>query len=70
MPKKRVSIELDSKIISKLERRAKRNAFSLKELIEDIIRRSALSSRISSISGKSDDSLVEIFSRKTKKRKK
>lgn len=70
MPKKRVTIELEQKIISKLERRAKRNVFSLRELIEDIIRRSALSSRIFSASGKSDDSLVEIFSRKTKKRKK
>lgn len=69
MPKKRVTIELDSEIITKLEKRAKKNVLSLREQIEDIVRRSAISSRISSSSGKCDDTLVEIFSRKTKKKK-
>jgi len=68
MPKKRITIELDSKIISKLERRAKRDMFSLRELIEDIIRRSAISGKTYTISGDSDDTLVGIFSRKTRKK--
>ena len=68
--KKRVTIELDEKVISRLQKRANKNAFSLKEMIEDILRRSAMSSKLSSTSGTCDDALVEIFSRKTKKRKK
>ena len=69
MSKKRVTIEIDDKIIAKLQRRAKRDMLSLRELIQDIVRRSALSSKFVSISGEADDRLVEIFSRRTKKRK-
>lgn len=70
MLKRSVTIELDERVVSRLQRRAKRNMLSLRELIEDIIRRSAVSSGGASISGDSDDALVSIFSRKTKARKK
>lgn len=64
MSKKSVTIELDDKIVAKLEKRAKKNIMSLRELIQDIVRRSAASSKFTIISGETDDRLVEIFSRK------
>jgi len=67
--KKRVSIDLDSKILQGLEKRAKKELFSVKELIEDIIRRSVLSSnQKQSLSGKGDK-FIEYFSRASYKRK-
>ena len=70
MSKKRVTIEIDDKIIAKLQKRARRNMLSLRELIQDIVRRSAISGKTFSLSGEADDKLVDIFSRKTKKRRK
>ncbi len=70
MLKKSVTIELDERVVSKLQKRAKRNMLSLREMIEDIVRRSAMLSGGTSTSGDSDDALVGIFSRKTRKRKK
>lgn len=70
MLKKSVTIELDERVISKLQRRAKRNMLTLREMIEDIVRRSAVLSGGASIGGDSDDALVSIFSRKTRLRKK
>ena len=72
--KKRVGIDLDTKVVQSLESRSKRELLSLKELIEDIIRRSVLSSsKRQAISGKGDQ-FIEYFSRlgykKKKKRKK
>ncbi len=69
MLKKSVTIELDDRVISRLQRRARRNMLTLRELIEDIVRRSAVSLGGASISGASDDALVSIFSRKTKAKK-
>ena len=70
MPKKSVTIELDERVIAGLQKRAKRSMLSLRELIEDIVRRSAVSSKGNSISGSSDDALVSIFSRKKRAKKK
>ncbi|MBI2449598.1 ribbon-helix-helix protein, CopG family [Candidatus Pacearchaeota archaeon] len=70
MSKKRVTIEIDDKIIAKLQKRARKNMMSLRELIQDIVRRSAVSSKFASISGEADDRLIDVFSRKTKKRMK
>ena len=63
MSKRSVTIELDEKVIARLQKRAKRNMLSLREMIEDIVRRSA-ASKTATISGDADDSLVNIFSRK------
>ncbi len=43
MPK--ISINIDSDILKELERRAKKEYLTIKELIEDIIRRSAITSK-------------------------
>lgn len=69
--KKRVGIDLDAKVVNALEKRAQRELLSLKELIEDIIRRSVLSSKgKQAISGKGDDKFIEYFSRIGYKHKK
>lgn len=65
-----MTIEIDDKIIAKLQKRARKNMMSLRELIQDIVRRSAVSSKFASISGEADDRLIDVFSRKTKKRMK
>ncbi len=70
MLKKSVTIELDERVVSRLQKRAKRNMLTLRELVEDIVRRSAVSSSEMSSSGDSDDALVSIFSRKIRGRKK
>lgn len=60
----RVSIELSDKEIETLEKRAKKNFLSLKEQIEDIIRRSVIRGKSSGYKAiKPDDRLVGIFSR-------
>ncbi|MEK6843945.1 MAG: ribbon-helix-helix protein, CopG family [Nanoarchaeota archaeon] len=63
MSKKSVTIELDDKVIARLQKRAKKNMLSLREMIEDIVRRSAASKTVT-VSGDADDALVGIFSRK------
>ena len=70
MLKKSVTIELDDRVVAKLKKRAKKNMLSLREMIEDIVRRSAVLSGGVSISGDSNDAFVNIFSRKTKLKKK
>jgi len=67
MPK--ITIDLDGKVLGKLETRAKKNFLSVKEQIEDIVRRSTVSfkSRVRSI--RVDDRLVGIFSRQRTGRK-
>jgi len=71
-----VSIEIDDKEKKILSKRAEKNLFSLKEQVEDIIRRSCVNaSSAGSTQEKScDDNLVSIFSRqkrgsKNKKKK-
>ena len=62
--------EEEKKILTK---RAKKNLLTLRELIEDILRRSAISTKAKSkfpSSLKIDDKLVGIFSRERRGRKK
>jgi len=69
---KRITISLSDKETKILEKRAKKNIMSLKEQIEDIVRRSCVNYK----SGKSyskvkpDDRLISIFSREMRGRKK
>jgi len=66
----RFTIDLDEAEIKILKRRAKKNLFSLREQIEDIVRRSCIMSKGRSYrTVKVDDKLVGIFSRERKGRK-
>ena len=68
--KKTLSITLDSDIFKILEKRAKKNFLTVRELAEDIVRRSAISYSKGRRPVKVDDRLVAIFSREKKGRKK
>lgn len=71
MPNITISIDGEAKKI--LAKRAKKNMFTLREQIEDILRRSALMTKSSSRKYKGvrvDDRLVGIFSREKRGRKK
>lgn len=61
--KSRVTIYLDVEVLKKLEKRAKRNLFTLPEQIEDILRRSSIG-KTTVKEEKLDDKLVGLFSRK------
>ena len=63
MPDLTISISDDTKTI--LTKRAKKNLFTLREQIEDIVRQSAIRTKAtkSSSTPKVDDKLVSIFSR-------
>lgn len=63
--KNKICIYLDSDIIRVLEKRAKKNMFTLTEQIEDILRRSTINLRTSKqVIEKLDDSLIPLFSRR------
>lgn len=66
-----ITINLDSELYNQLEKRAKKEFLDINELVEDIVRRSMISySKTSKISDKNvDDTLVKIFSRSKKGRK-
>lgn len=67
----KLTIELDDEEVKILEKRAKKNIFTLQEQVEDIIRRSCIMSSQGSYQPiKCDDALVEVFSRERKGRKK
>ena len=61
-----IMIFLDEELRDALEKRAKKNMFTLSEQIEDILRRSTLSQKLkkSPPEDKLDDKLVGLFSRK------
>jgi len=67
--KNQVTIFLDSELLKLLEKRAKKNLFSVSEQIEDILRRSCLGMKKPAFSSKVDDALVGIFSREKRGRK-
>ena len=68
--KNKVCIYLDSDVLHVIEKRAKKNLFTITEQIEDILRRSSVSSqKVSRPNEKLDDMLLTIFSRKRHKRK-
>jgi len=70
MPKVTINIDEDVKKI--ISQRAKKNLFSLREQIEDILRKSAVrtKSKKSYRAIKVDDKLVAVFSREKRGRKK
>ncbi len=68
--KNQICIFLDEGILKALEKRAKRNMFTVSEQIEDILRRSCVNVKTGYLKKiKVDDTLVEIFSRERKGRK-
>lgn len=68
MPK--ITINLDDDEVKILKKRAKKNLFSLREQIEDIIRRSCVTYTHGTYKPiKFDDRLVAIFSRQRRGRK-
>lgn len=65
-----ITISLDEKVKKILSSRANKNLLTLREQIEDILRKSAIRTKTSSsIQPKIDDKLVGIFSRQKKGRK-
>ncbi|MEK6847371.1 MAG: hypothetical protein AABY16_04360 [Nanoarchaeota archaeon] len=66
--KNSITIWLDTEVLDKLQKRAKKNMFTLPEQIEDILRRSVINAKSSSSpKEKLDDMLVGLFSRKRRK---
>lgn len=66
----KLTISLDEDEIKILKRRAKKNLLTIREQVEDIIRRSCISSSKGTYrSIKIDDKLVSIFSRQKSGRK-
>lgn len=63
-----ITIWLDSEVTAKLEKRAKKNMFTIQEQIEDIVRRSIINQKHILNKEKLDDMLVGLFSRKTRKK--
>ena len=72
MADRRITIQIDEKVLRKLKVRADKNFLSVKELIEDIVRRSMLSysKRSGRTAARVDDKLVAAFSRDKRGRKK
>ncbi len=67
----KLTISLEDEEVKILKKRAKKNILTLKEQVEDIVRRSCISSKSgSSTSIKVDDKLVAVFSRDQRGRKK
>lgn len=68
--KNKITIYLDSEVLEAIDKRARKNIFTIPEQIEDILRRSVINGKknIAKME-KLDDSLVAIFSRNTKGKK-
>ena len=68
----RITLELEQKIIDVIKKRADRGLFSLKEQMEDILRKSAARTKLKRRTRplKVDDSMVGIFSRQKSGRRK
>jgi len=67
--KNQICIFLSDELIEALEKRAKKNMFTLGEQIEDILRRSSIRKATSTETEKIDDLLVSCFSRSQRGRK-
>lgn len=65
----KLTINLDDEEVKILRKRAKKNLFDIREMVEDIIRRSCMNKGKTG-DRKTDDSLVNIFSREFRGRKK
>ena len=68
--KTRMEIYLDNQVLKMLEKRAKKNLFSLNEQIEDILRRSCstIKNHKTLADEKLDDKFITIFSRRKNKK--
>jgi len=68
--KNKLTLFIDNEVLNILEKRAKKNLFTVSEQIEDILRRSCLmAKKQKKQSEKIDDLLVSIFSRRKYKAK-
>ena len=70
--KNQICLFLSDELMSVLEKRAKKNMFTISEQVEDILRRSTINQtrKKSPYDAKLDDTLVSIFSRRKTGRKK
>ena len=67
--KNKINIFVDSDVLKIIEKRAKRNMFTLPEQIEDILRRSCIRARgIAGEKEKLDDMFIALFSRRQRGR--
>ena len=66
----KLTIDLSDSEVKILKKRAKKNLLDLKEQVEDIIRRSCINTGSSTVLGRTDDTLINIFSRKAVRKKK
>lgn len=65
-----LTIRISDEEVKVLKKRAKKNMLNLREQVEDIVRRSCINAKSGgSVSEKLDDSLVGIFSRQQRGRK-
>ena len=61
-----ITIRLNDSEVKVLKKRAKKNMLELREMVEDIVRRSCINAKSGgSTSEKLDDKLIGLFSRKT-----
>jgi len=61
-----ITIRLNESEVKVLKKRAKKNMLELREMVEDIVRRSCINTKSGgSITDNIDDRLVGLFSRKT-----
>jgi len=58
-----ITIDIDDKVHKVISKRAKKNLMTIREQVEDIIRRSAVNAGKDTSSDKVDDTLVSVFSR-------
>jgi hypothetical protein len=69
--KNKISVYVDSEVLKIIDKRAKKNMLNLNEQIEDILRRSCINMKKgNSKQAKCDDSLVTIFSRERREKRK
>jgi hypothetical protein len=66
--KNKVCIYLDSEILARLQRRARKNLLTLPEQVEDILRRSCLNLKPGTSKENIDDMLITLFSRRKYKK--
>lgn len=68
--KNQITLWIDNEILAVIEKRAKKNMFTVSEQIEDILRRSCIRAKQQKKESKDiDDLLVSIFSRRNYKKK-
>lgn len=69
--KNKVCFYMDDEVYGVIKKRAKKNLMTIEEMVEDIVRRSAVSAKgIKREEEKLDDLLVSVFSRKKNGKKK